>query len=156
MITAIGNPVYDYIKTRKVNPDGRILSGCSTNAALAMAKLGQKVRLVGAVGGDFRDQFVKDLSRYGIEHTVVPSRETGGFSLIYYDDHGNRTLDLLGRADEIRTVDESWYADSSAILIGPILGEVSFDTIKQIRQRFTGLFFCDPQGLLRGADKKGR
>ncbi|RME19708.1 MAG: ribokinase, partial [Candidatus Zixiibacteriota bacterium] len=40
MITAIGNPVYDYIKTQKVDTKKRILSGCSTNAALALSKLG--------------------------------------------------------------------------------------------------------------------
>ena len=50
MITAIGNPVYDYIKTQKVNTEKRILSGCSTNAALALSKMGENVKLVGAVG----------------------------------------------------------------------------------------------------------
>ncbi len=156
MITALGNPVYDYIKTKKVEPSGRILSGCSTNAALALAKMGEPVRLVGAVGDDFKEQFVKDLARYGIEYEIVPSRETGGFKLIYYDDYGRRTLDLLGRADDIAVIDRRWYADAKAVLIGPILGEVSFDTIAEIRRSFDGLFFCDPQGLIRGADDQGR
>lgn len=156
MITAIGNPVYDYIKTQKVEPNGRILSGCSTNAALALAKMGEAVRLIGAVGDDFKEQFVRDLARYGIEYEIIPSRETGGFSLIYYDDYGRRTLDLLGRADDIERLDPSLYNDSNAVLIGPILGEVSFDLIKEIRKNFSGLYFCDPQGLIRGADENGR
>jgi sugar/nucleoside kinase (ribokinase family) len=156
VITAIGNPVYDYIKTQKVDTKVRVLSGCSTNAALALAKLGEKVRLVGAVGDDRKSEFVTDLKRYNIEHEITPSRGTGGFSLVYYDNFGNRTLDLLGRADNIERIDPRWYQDSQAVLIGPILGEVSFENIRDIRRTFTGLFVCDPQGLLRGADASGR
>ncbi len=156
MITAIGNPVYDYIKTKKVEPDGRVLSGCSSNAALALVKMGEQVRLVGAVGDDYKDHFITELARHGIEHEITPSGETGGFSLIYYDDFGNRSLDLLGRAANIGTINPKWYRDSAAVLIGPILGELSFDAIRDIRRDFDGLFFCDPQGLIRGADENGR
>ena len=156
MITAIGNPVYDYIKTQKVDTKVRVLSGCSTNAALALTKLGRAVRLVGAIGEDYRDDFAASLNRYKIEFEIVPSPQTGGFSLVYYDNFGNRTLDLLGRANNIESINPSWYADSEAVLIGPILGEVSFENIRQIRKGFNGLFFCDPQGLLRGADESGR
>jgi sugar/nucleoside kinase (ribokinase family) len=156
MITAIGNPVYDYIKTQKVDTDGRVLSGCSTNAALALSKLGQAVRLVGAIGEDHRYSFIASLDKYRIEYEIIPSQQTGGFSLVYYDNFGNRTLDLLGRADNIGDIDPSYYEDSEAVLIGPILGEVSFENIREIRKGFDGLFFCDPQGLLRGADETGR
>ncbi|UCG60439.1 MAG: ribokinase [Candidatus Zixiibacteriota bacterium] len=156
MITAIGNPVYDYIKTQKVNTETRILSGCSTNAALALSKIGEKVMLVGAVGNDYREKFVADLERFNIDYEVVPSKETGGFSLIYYDDFGNRTLDLLGRADNIANIKSEWYETSEAVLIAPILGEISLEQIGHIRDNFNGLFFCDPQGLLRGAEDDGR
>jgi len=156
MITAIGNPVYDYIKTQKVDTKVRVLSGCSTNATLALAKLGEQVRLVGAVGDDRKEAFAADLKKYGIKYEITPSHATGGFSLVYYDNFGNRTLDLLGRADNIEQIDPRWYQDSVAVLLGPILGEVSFESIRTIRSNFSGLFFCDPQGLLRGADKTGR
>lgn len=156
MITAIGNPVYDYIKTQKVETPGRVLSGCSTNAALALSKMGENVHLVGAVGEDFKSKFASDLHRFGIDRTLTPSRQTGGFSLVYYDNFGNRTLDLLGRADSISSVDPDLYRKAKAVLIGPILGEVSFDLIREIRRNYTGLFFCDPQGLLRGAHSDNR
>lgn len=156
MITAIGNPVYDYIKTQKVNTETRILSGCSTNAALALSKMGEEVKLVGSVGDDYKDRFIDDLKRFNIEYEITPSNETGGFSLIYYDDFGNRTLDLLGRANDITNLDKKWYKDSKAVLVGPILGEVSLEQIKEIRGNFDGLYFCDPQGLLRGAEDDGR
>jgi fructokinase len=156
MITAIGNPVYDYIKTQKIETEGRVLSGCSTNAALALSRLGEKVRLVGAVGEDFKAKFNQKLAGLGIESVVVPSKETGGFSLIYYDDFGNRTLDLLGRAEPVGHLNPEIYRDSKAVLIGPILAEISLEEISSIRNNFDGLFFCDPQGLLRNADSNGR
>jgi sugar/nucleoside kinase (ribokinase family) len=156
MITAIGNPVYDYIKTQKIDTEGRVLSGCSTNAALALAKLGEDVRLVGAIGDDHRSLFIGGLEEHRVDYEILPSKETGGFSLIYYDDFGNRTLDLLGRADNIGELDPALYDDSEAILIAPILGEISFENIRTIKENFQGLYFCDPQGLLRFADENGR
>jgi len=156
MILALGNPVYDYIETKRIKTDGRVLSGCSTNAALALAKLGRDVTLCGAVGNDFADSFERGMERYGIKSRIIPSPETGGFSLIYYDDFGNRHLDLLGRAAEIPAVDDDLLRDAEAVMVGPILKEISFDVIRDIRKRFDGLFFCDPQGLLRGAGSDGR
>lgn len=156
MITAIGNPVYDYIKTHKVKPDGRVLSGCSTNAALALSKMGEKVRLVGAIGDDYKEHFQTELDKLGIEYATIPSSATGGFSLIYYDNEGNRTLDLIDRAADIGEMKPQWYTDAKAVLIGPILGEVSQDNIRTIRNSFEGLLFCDPQGLIRGADENNR
>ncbi len=153
MITAIGNPVYDLIKTKKIQPKGRVLSGCSTNAALALAKLKSKVRLIGAVGSDLKAQFQSDMQRYGIEYKIIDSPTTGGFSLDYYDDYGNRTLNLIDKAANIETIGPNWYNDSEAVLIGPILGEVSFEDIMEIHRNFDGTMFCDPQGLIRGADK---
>ncbi|UCD94810.1 MAG: ribokinase [Candidatus Zixiibacteriota bacterium] len=155
MITAIGNPVYDYIKTLKIETDGRVLSGCSTNAALALGKLGEKVRMIGAIGDDFKTHFTGKLSDLKIEPVIIDSDESGGFSLIYYDEFGNRTLDLLARARDIGAINPEHYKDSEAVLIGPILGEVSFKNIADIRANFTGFFFCDPQGLLRRADMNG-
>jgi len=156
MILALGNPVYDYIETKKIKTEGRILSGCSTNAALALAKLKRPVTLVGAIGDDFRASFQTDLKQFGIQAVTLPSRETGGFSLIYYDDFGNRHLDLLGRAEPITKIDDRLLKSAEAVLIGPILKEISFELIQDIRRLFSGLFFCDPQGLLRGAAEDGR
>jgi sugar/nucleoside kinase (ribokinase family) len=156
LITAIGNPVYDYIRTQKIDTKERVLSGCSTNAALALAKMGAEVRLIGAIGDDFSAPFAADLEKYGIGHRTIPSTQSGGFSLVYYDDFGNRTLDLLGRAATIDDLPVEFYRDSAAVLIGPILKEISFDLIRSIRSNYEGLFFCDPQGLLRGADNDGR
>ncbi|MEZ5360555.1 MAG: PfkB family carbohydrate kinase [Candidatus Zixiibacteriota bacterium] len=156
MILALGNPVYDYIETKKIKTEGRVLSGCSTNAALALSRFGRAVTLSGAVGPDFAANFDSELKKYNITPVLLPSKETGGFSLIYYDDFGNRHLDLLGRADTIEQVDDGLLESAEAVLIGPILKEISFELIRDIRRRFDGLLFCDPQGLLRGAGDDGR
>ncbi len=156
MITAFGNPVYDYIKTQKAATDGRVLSGCSVNAALVLSRLGEKVRLVGAIGNDYKPAFIKKLAEHDIEPVIIDSEKTGGFSLVYYDNFGNRTLDILGKANDIGKIGEHLYADSKAVLIGPILGEISFETIKEIRKNYKGVMFCDPQGLLRNVDLSGR
>ena len=156
MITAIGNPVYDYIKTGKIETDGRVLSGCSTNAALALARLGEKVRLIGAIGPDYEDDFKARLEVLGIESIIIDSPASGGFSLVYYDDYGNRTLDLIGRAAGIESINPKHYRDAEAVLIGPILAEISHQLIERIASEFHGLFFCDPQGLLRNADEDGK
>ena len=60
MIYAFGNPVYDEITTPRASTDGRVLSGCSTNFALALSRLGEQVTLVGTIGRDYRDAFELD------------------------------------------------------------------------------------------------
>jgi len=152
LIYAFGNPVYDTIQTPRVKTDGRILSGCSTNFALALAKLGKPVALVGSIGKDFGSEFRSAMEHYRIEGIVSESTQTGGFALNYYDDMGNRTLDLLGKAADIDFIPPG-VADAEAILIGPILGETSFDLIRKLRDTCKGVFMLDPQGLLRLSDE---
>jgi sugar/nucleoside kinase (ribokinase family) len=91
-LVAIGNPVYDFIKTPYLTTGSRVLSGCSTNAALVAKKLGlEKVGLIGSLGLDYKDRFLSDMKKYDIESlAIIESNETGGFSLIY-NDEGGRT-----------------------------------------------------------------
>ena len=95
-LVAIGNPVYDEIITPHTQTSGRVLSGCSTNACLAAKRLGlRRVGLIGCLGADFKQQFQRDMDRYGIDIlNAKPSENTGGFRLIY-DAQGYRTLDVL-------------------------------------------------------------
>jgi sugar/nucleoside kinase (ribokinase family) len=148
VIFAFGNPVYDEITTPRVSTDGRVLSGCSTNFALALSRLGEQVTLVGTIGRDYRTAFERDLHRAGIAAVVTEAPETGGFRLNYYDDRGNRTLDVLGRAAAIEAIPAGVEA-ARAVLVGPILGETGFDFIRRLRQATQGVFMLDPQGLLR-------
>ena len=154
----IGNPVYDIIITPSIMTDGRVLSGCSTNACLAAKRLGmQKVGLVGSIGRDFSERFQLDMEKYGIEMSLgARSERTGGFRLVY-DSIGDRTLEVLGIGKKItvETIPEE-FMDSEFFLIGPILDEIDFELVKYVRTSTNGTIFLDPQGLVRSISSEGK
>jgi len=157
-LVGVGNPVYDSIITPLSRTNGRVLSGCSTNACLAAKKLGlTRVGLVGCVGPDNEAKFRHDMTRFGIEVSVdTSSNGTGGFHLIY-DEKGDRTLDVLGVAGKITPNSFSEeFLQSKVIMIGPILGEVDRELIEYLRSSTSSKLFLDPQGLIRtiGPDKR--
>ena len=147
MICAIGNPVFDDIRTPWVKTDGRVLSGCSTNAALAYAKLGGKTAMVGNVGKPERAGLEHHLRQCGIDYHLGESPESGGFKL-EYDDRGNRELTVLGIAEPIAGIPQRFF-DYDALLFGPILQEIAAGLIREVRGKYDGVMFLDPQGLLR-------
>ncbi|HUK27191.1 MAG TPA: PfkB family carbohydrate kinase [Candidatus Acidoferrales bacterium] len=157
-MVGIGNPVYDTIITPFSRTDGRMLSGCSTNACLAAKRLGlPKIGLVGSIGPDYSQKFQSDMKKYGIEANVdTSSTETGGFHLIY-DTKGDRTLDVLGIAGKVnaRNLSEE-FLQSRYFIVGPIMGEVDLELIRFLRSSTSGKIFLDPQGLIRllGPDKR--
>jgi sugar/nucleoside kinase (ribokinase family) len=157
-LVGIGNPVYDIIVTPETRTDGRVLSGCSTNACLSARRLGLKrVGLMGSIGPDFAERFKSDMTRYDIGFKLASrSKETGGFSLVY-DDHGDRTLDVLGVAGKITAEDvPPEFLDTRFVIIGPILGEIDLDLIRFLRSSSRAKLFLDPQGLIRVIGKDGR
>jgi sugar/nucleoside kinase (ribokinase family) len=154
LIVAFGNPVYDDITTPAVSTYGRVLSGCSTNACLALVRLGRQASLVGRIGPDLQGQFVADMARFGVLSHVSVGEQTGGFRLVY-DQRGDRTLDVLGVAGPINEV-PSICADATAILIGPILQETPLSLIEEIQRVSSAPIFLDPQGMLRRIGADGR
>lgn len=147
-ILTIGNPVYDVIMTPVLTRGDRVLSGCSTNACLAVAKLGEQGILIGTVGPDYMQELAQDLDRRGIQHKLLPAGQTGGFSLIY-DYKGDRELIVLGIADPIQTTVNGFHA-VDFVLLGPILGEIGVDLARHIKEEVSAPILLDPQGLLRG------
>lgn len=157
-LVAIGNPVYDEIITPYIRTEGRILSGCSTNACLAAKKLGlDKVALIGCIGEDYEDDFKAHMSKYNVELPYIKtSKNTGGFRLIY-DAYGNRTLDVLGVAGPISIEDlPKRCLDARVILIAPILKEININFISFLRKKSKATLFLDPQGLIREIGEYGR
>jgi sugar/nucleoside kinase (ribokinase family) len=153
LIIGIGNPVYDFIQTPLVTTHTRVLSGCSTNACLAVRKLGALAGLVGRIGPDFNEQFKADMDRFGIEYELYPTAETGGFGLVY-DETGDRTLEVLGIADPIDEYPIR-FKDADFILVGPILGEVPAPLLRQMAAELDAPLMLDPQGMMRRI-KNGR
>lgn len=154
MIAAFGNPVYDFIQTPVLSTGQRVLSGCATNGCLALSALGQRTALVGRVGPDYHDTLVAELTRHGIATWIDPCEETGGFALVY-DERGDRTLDLLGRAAAITHLPPD-LATARAVIVGPILQETPPALIERIRAASDAPLLLDPQGLLREVDAAGR
>ncbi len=146
-ILAFGNPVYDMIVTPVLTRRDRVLSGCSTNACLAAAKLGEQGILIGTVGADFRETLERDLNSRGILHNLIAARQTGGFGLIY-DARGDRELTILGIADPIPSSADG-YHDVDFVLLGPILGEIDAELVRKVRAKTDAPILLDPQGLLR-------
>lgn len=149
-IFAFGNPVYDEIITPVVRTVGRVLSGCSTNACLALARLGRDTALVGRVGEDYVPQFAAELRRNAIRNYAHVGDATGGFKLVY-DQRGDRSLEILGMAPGIEHVPDACAA-AEAIIVGPIMQETSAELIERIRAVSAAPLFLDPQGLLRRRD----
>jgi sugar/nucleoside kinase (ribokinase family) len=147
-ILAFGNPVFDLITTPVVSTEERILSGCSTNACLALSRLGYASTLVGGVGADYRARLEREMHSSGIKTHLFQTRQTGGFALNYLDDQGNRTLSILGIADPLPS-DLIPADEAEFILLGPILSEITLDLVKNLRDKFTVPILLDPQGLLR-------
>ena len=148
MITCIGNPVYDSITTLRLKSEGRVLSGCSTNACLALSKLGMEAALVGRIGKDFAAQFENQMKLYNIHFSVGKSKESGGFELIYTDKKGNRTLNILGDAGKIKNFPKE-YLSSDWILFGPILMELDLEYVRKVKSATEAKIFVDPQGFIR-------
>ena len=147
-ILTFGNPVYDVIMTPVLTRRERVLSGCSTNACLAVSYLGEQGILVGTVGPDYHAALAADLDKRGIEHRLFPADQTGGFSLIY-DAAGNRELTILGIAAPV-PVTEYGFGAVDFVLLGPILGEIEPELVRQISNETDAPILLDPQGLLRG------
>jgi sugar/nucleoside kinase (ribokinase family) len=154
MIVAFGNPVYDFIKTPTLTTGERVLSGCSTNGCLALARLGHATHLVGRIGPDYYDRFLTDTQRFGIASSVKLCEQTGGFGLVY-DEKGDRTLDVLGIAAPIEQV-PAICGQATAIIVGPILQETTLALVERIHTVSDAPLFLDPQGLLRLVGPRGR
>jgi len=149
-LVAIGNPVYDIIETPFVKSIGRVLSGCSFNAAFTAKRLGMKeVALIGCVGEDFQEQLLNTLKRAGLRFIKAgSSKETTGFRLKYLG-HGERGLEVLGFSGEVSMEDiPQEVFDARAVVVGPVLGEVGVEIPKAFKERGS-LVFLDPQGYLR-------
>lgn len=109
---------------------------------------------------DYYNQFIRDIRRFGVtDLQVIPSENTGGFKLVYFD-NGDRTLQTLGIAGNLpfeRLSRSTIHALRSAkyILLGPILNEIDKEFVTELRKVSKAKLFLDPQGLIRKVGKDG-
>jgi len=96
------------------------------------------------------------MKKYGIDASVHISAQTGGFHLIY-DEHGDRTLDVLGVAGSIGPEHfPKEFLATKFFLVGPVLNEISFALVQYLRSSSSATIFLDPQGMVRkiGCDNR--
>jgi len=148
-VFAIGNPVMDIIETPFGSTNGRVLSGCSTNAALTVGKLGYKSAFAGRAGDDYREEIKKKAAEYLVDAFLYPDKVTGGFHLRYLDEKlDDRELRIIAIAGKIEEIPDEAY-DSEAIIIAPVLAEVPIELVREIRKEYDSLITLDVQGFIR-------
>ena len=71
----------------------RVPGGKGANQAVACARLGAEVTLIGAVGkDDFADEALAGLLEAGVELSLAPSTQSTGVALIYVDGAGDNEI----------------------------------------------------------------
>lgn len=123
MITIIGSINIDLIaRSPKLPEPGETLTGShfstaaggkGANQALAAARAGASVRIVGAVGNDnFADQAVALLRAEGVDLTRVATRgDATGIALITVEDSGENTIIVIPGANGLVCEDDVNIAD---------------------------------------------
>jgi len=156
IMAALGNPVFDIIETPYIRTNGRVLSGCSVNAALTIGKLGGKSIVIGTVGADYHEEMINKLKQYNVDSFTLLSKQTGGFFLRYLDSSMNdRLLKILGHADkiDIKKIPTEILEKSKSFLFGPILDELNLRSVEYIANKYKEkLIIVDPQGFIRVID----
>ena len=100
------------------------------------------------------DLCARDLSDRHVTPMLSVGAQTGGFRLTYPADGSERTLELLGRADPVPAPPGDLLSATTAVLVGPILCEVSADLVRRVRQASAAPLFLDPQGMLRASNSR--
>lgn len=155
-IVTVGHFAIDTIHSPRIAVPKPTLGGPPTYVSAAAAKLGAKVSVVSKVGEDFSNMHVRWLKRNKIDLAGL-KRVKGAFTtqfIIKYQKDGERKLQLKACAPPILVTDVPTYLQAKAVHAAPIANELSEEVISQLRKA-AGILSLDPQGFVRGFDKKG-
>ena len=131
-------------------PEGFVLGGTASYAALAAVRLGKKAGILTSVGPEFG--FFDVFERAGIPVFNRPAPHTTVFENIYRE--GSRTQYLHGRASALcpEDVPDTWK-NVPIVQFCPIAGEVDFALLQAFP---AALRAATIQGWLRQWDKQGK
>ena len=114
----------------------RVPGGKGANQAVACARLGAEVTLIGAVGKDgFADEALTGLREAGVELSLATSTEPTGVALIYVDGAGDNQIVVAPGANW--TVGEVELEAHEAVLCQL---EIPDETVLSAWEQCTGLF----------------
>jgi len=148
-LTVIGHVAIDRIVSR--NGERVQLGGPPSYIAIASQILGVDIRVITKVGDDLPEYIREELGRLGVEidRFVVKGAQTTRFVLDYTG--RARSMWVESVCEEISPEDIEVPAE--AVIVAPIVGEISTETISSLNSEFMAL---DPQGFLREIDVDGK
>jgi sugar/nucleoside kinase (ribokinase family) len=155
-LVTVGHFAIDYIHSPRIVSPKPTLGGPPTYVSVAAAKLGAKVSVISKVGEDFSNNYVKWLENNKIDLTGlkrVKGAATTQF-VIEYQKGGKRKLQLRARAPPISSKDLPDFLQAKAVHVAPIANELSEEVVTKLRKA-TRILSLDPQGFVRGFDRKG-
>jgi sugar/nucleoside kinase (ribokinase family) len=134
-----------------------VLGGSVAYVSFAARRLDVRVSVVSKVGGDFPAAYLWWLRQESVDLSGVSKAEnaqTTRFELKYNNDLSDRALRLKNRAPPITVADLPNSLKAKVIHIGPIAGEITYETAEKLRH-CSDLLSFDPQGLVRNFDENG-
>lgn len=149
---ALSAPVPDYVVLGHITldrvPEGHLLGGTTSYAALTAQRLGYRAGIV--TSGAPRE--ADALRAAGIAIASTPARAPTIFENVYHN--GNRQQFLRSRASDITatTIPASWR-QARVVHLGPLAQELDPALAAEFPQALVG---ATPQGWLRGWDADGR
>lgn len=155
-IVTVGHFAIDYIVLPRSDIARQTLGGSPTYVSIAARKLDAQAGVISKVGDDFPKNYIKLLRSdkvdlFGVKK--VKNVSTTSFVIKYVN--GYRRLLLKSRAPPILQEDVSPMFKAKVIHVAPIVGEISFEVIEELRKK-ANMLSLDPQGLLRKFDSNGR
>lgn len=153
MLLAVGNLTIDEVS---VGGERRVQAGgASLYASAAAARLETDVCVVSKVGGDYPEEYLKDLVRAGINTRGVKRINGASSTRFQLDYRGEeRRLYLRGQCRRIEPEDVA-DTNAEAVHIGPVFDEVPPRTVICLSAQH-GLLSLDPQGYVRHVGKDGK
>jgi len=155
-LVTVGHFAIDLISLPRLVAPKHALGGPPTYVSLAAKKLGARVSVISKVGEDFPEEYFTWLESNSVDLSglkMVESAFTTRFTLKYKDDE--RQLHLKSQAPPISLKDISNSLQARIIHVAPIINEVSYDAIGELRT-MTDALSLDPQGFVREFDQKGK
>jgi len=155
-LVVVGHQTIDeiYLPGRSMR---RSPGGPATFSSLAVRRLGRNVAVISRVGEDFPDDYVYWLSRRGVNLDSLlrdAQSKTTRFKIRYGEGCRERELRLVSRCSDISPQDISEGLSSEAVHLGPVAGEIPFETARRVRE-ISELLSIDLQGCIRKFDSRG-
>ncbi|MBN2072611.1 MAG: carbohydrate kinase family protein [Actinobacteria bacterium] len=102
-------------------------------SSVCMASLGVDVGIVTKIGKDFPGELLKVFDKTAVNTEGIKKGKNSTRNELVYDFNGNKKVNFLTRADEIKFDDiPAGYLESKIFSVNPMDYEVGIDTIKSI------------------------